>query len=261
MQHLKDTGFEPGTIIVPAHFQARWYEFSMALESLQVPDGTRLALARSCDIAHNCNQGVRRMEGAWCWFMGDDHDFHPTMLLRLLAAKKRVVLPIVTAKVSPFRPCIMHGPYKIGMPVYKWSELPTTGYYELPVGDFVGQAGMLVQRDVLETMGDPWFMPGQLEKDRLQEDLYFCQRLQAQGETIYVDCQQVLRHIGHIIAGAVQTAHGWVPVIQSGDKTLALPGLLGDSVEAMPTVDHRGSVKKPSLQWIAAPHEPTPICQ
>lgn len=252
MQHLHDTGFEPGTIVVPAHFQSRWYEFSMSLESLQVPHGTRLALARSCDIAFNCNQGVRRMEGSWCWFMGDDHEFDADMLLKLLSLRKRVVLPIVTAKIAPFRPCIMHGPYKVGMPVYFWHELPTGGLYALPKGDFVGQAGMLVQRDVLMKMGDPWFMPGQLEKDRLQEDLYFCQRLQDQGETIYVDCNQVLRHIGHIVAGAVRTEKGWVPSIQSGNRSLALPGLLGAQPEAYPHLDTRNGAGRPTLQWVSA---------
>lgn len=252
MQHVKDTGFPAGTIIVAASFQARWYEFSMALESLQVPYGTRLNLSRSCDIAHNFNQGVRKMEGAWCWFMGDDHDFHPHLLLSLLAKQQRIVMPLVAAKVAPFRPCIMHGPYKVGMPVYRWDELPTDGLWALPDGDFVGQAGMLVQRDVLDKLGDPWFMPGQLEKDRLQEDLHFCQRLQQQGETIYVDTSQVMGHIGHIVCSAQKTEKGWVPTILSGDKTLALPGLVPERTSRYQDIDTRHGKGRPALQWKSA---------
>jgi len=255
MQHVADTGFPRGTVVAAANFQARWYEFSMALESLQVPAGTRLNLSRSCDIAHNFNQGVRKMTGEWCWFMGDDHAFDPHILLRLLAHRKPVVQPLVVAKIAPFRPCIMHGPYKLGMTVYRWNELPATGLWPLPTGDFVGQAGMLVQKSILDHMGDPWFLPGKLEPDRLQEDLYFCQRLQNQGETIWIDCDQVLDHIGHIVCTAVKTKDGWVPAIQSGDKLLALPGLVPETANRMPDIGGNGKDGSGRLKWEKAPNE------
>jgi len=246
MQHIK-SDFPKGTIVVAASFLARYYEFSMSLEGLQVPDGTRLNLARSCDVAHNFNQGVRKMEGDWVFFMGDDHGFDPHVLLKLLERDKPVIQPLVVSKIAPWRPCIMHGPYKVGMPVYRWDEIPTKGVWELPKGDFVGQAGMLVKKEVLDDIGDPWFLPGQLEQDRLQEDLYFCQRLQEKGYTIYQDSDQILSHCGHIEAKAVRTENGWVPAIKSGDRTLAFPHLVGESDSKLPDVG-KGRV----LKWKTA---------
>lgn len=253
MQHVKDTGHPPGTIVVAANFQARWYEFSSALEQVRVPDGTKLNLAQSCDIAHNFNQGIRHMGGEWVWFMGDDHTFHPDIILKLLDRDLPIVQPLVIAKIAPFRPCIMHGPYvhvepnQSGMPVYRWDELPTTGLWALPRGDFVGQAGMLIKKEVLDDIGDPWFMPGQLQKDRLQEDLHFCQRLQEKGYTLWQDCDQVLGHVGHIEVIPKFTENGWMPCIRSGGRMLALPGLVKEQVSKFPDIN-KGTRREP-LKW------------
>lgn len=198
MQHLHDTGFEPGTVVVTAASLARYAEFWLSLESLQVPHGTRLVAARGADIPYQLNEGIRRMTGSWCWFLGDDHTFEADLLLKLLAHQTDVVMPVVPRRDPPFVPVLMHGPVGPSMRRYGWSELPLTGLFRLPKGDSAGQAGALVHKTVLDKLGDPWFEGGQLTPGRLMEDMYFIHRLHEMGVAIHVDCDQIMPHIANI---------------------------------------------------------------
>lgn len=76
---------------------------------------------------------------------------------------------------------------------------PMTGLQKC---DAVGGSGLLIRRDVLETMGPPWFMfefdaSGRLS---LGEDFYFSERLTKLGIDIWVDFELVQRHRVGVIA-------------------------------------------------------------
>jgi hypothetical protein len=197
MQHITST-HAPGTIVVTASSLARYAEFWLSLEALKVPYGTRLIAARGADIPHQLNEGVRRMTGEWCWFLGDDHTFDEQLLLNLLDRKLDVVLPVVPRRDSPFCPVLMHGPVGPKMRRYSWTELPVTGLLQIPVGDSAGQAGALVRKPILDLLGDPWFEGGQLTPGRLMEDMYFIQRLHDLNVPLYVDCDQIMPHIANV---------------------------------------------------------------
>lgn len=198
MQHLTETGHGPGTVVVTAASLARYAEFWLSVEALKVPHGTRLIAARGADIPRQLNEGVRRMTGGWCWFLGDDHTFDEDLLLRLLNRKLDFVMPVVPRRDPPFCPCLLHGPIGEHMERYSWRELPTKGLFKLPVGDGAGQAGALVSKPVLDQLGDPWFEGGQLTPGMLQEDQYFIKRLQGLGVNIFIDCEETLGHIANI---------------------------------------------------------------
>lgn len=209
MQHTSDTGHAPGTVIVSSASLARYAEFWISLESVVVPHGTRLVSVRGADIPHQFNEGIRNMEGDWCWFLGDDHTFAPDLLLKLLDRQVDVVLPVVPRRDPPFVPVLMHGPIAPLMSRYNWSELPLTGLLQLPVGDSGGQAGALVRKSVLDKLGDPWFEGGQLQKGRLMEDMYFVKRLHDLGVPIHIDCDQVLPHIANITVKPMKHDGRW----------------------------------------------------
>jgi len=197
MQHVSSQ-HAPGTVVVTAASLARYAEFWLSIEALQVPHGTRLIAARGADIPHQLNEGVRRMTGAWCWFLGDDHTFEADLLLRLLDRELDFVLPVVPRRDSPFVPCLMHGPIAEKMRRYSWLDLPTQGLFKLPKGDSAGQAGALVRKPVLDRLGDPWFEGGKLTPGRLMEDMYFIQRMHDFGVDVWVDCDRVMPHIANV---------------------------------------------------------------
>lgn len=197
MQHIQSP-YPAGTVVIPAASLARYNEFWMSVEGLQVPHGTKLIAARGADIPHQLNEGIRRMEGEWIFILGDDHVFQPDLLLKLLAHEKDVVLPVVPRRDHPFYPCILHGPVRPMMEPYQWSELPINDLYQLPRWDSAGQAGAVVKKSVLDQLGDPWFEGGKLTPGRLMEDMYFIQRLHELEIPIFVDCEQTLPHIANI---------------------------------------------------------------
>lgn len=210
MQQIPST-HPAGTVIVPAASLARYNEFWLSVESLRVPHGTRLVACRGADIPHQLNEAIRRMTGEWVWILGDDHTFTPDMLLGLLAHEKEVVLPMVPRREHPFYPCLLHGPVAPLMTPYQLHELPLEGLWRLPRWDSAGQAGMLVRKPVLDTLGDPWFEGGQLTPGRLMEDMYFVQRLHDLDIPIWIDPGSVLKHIANLTITFHQYNGRWFP--------------------------------------------------
>jgi len=231
MVHLTDTRHACGTVVVAAAIQPRYYNFTMSLDNLGAPVGTKLNIVRSCDITQNFNSGIKAMVGDWVWFLGDDHSFEPTLLMRLLDFDVDVVVPITPCKVPPWSPCIMHGPadtstgfWQEDMVLYHWDELSGDGLLPLPKGDFIGQAGMLVRKPVLDKIGYPWFKCGQLDPGRLQEDMMFCHEVQELGYTVNIDQGTIFDHHFPVTITARRHAGKWCPALKSGnDSVVVLP--------------------------------------
>lgn len=255
MIHLTDSGHGPGTIVVAAASMPRYYEFQFSLDAVGAPVGSKQLVIRSCDITQNFNDGVKQMVGDWVWFLGDDHSFEPGLLIKLLNHHVDIVVPITPCKSAPFMPCMMHGPedynevWHEDMPLYHWSELSGTGLLPLPKGDFIGQAGMLVRKNVLDTLGYPWFKCGQLDPGRLQEDLDFCHRVQQAGFTVYVDQDTILDH--HYICGiTARKVNGtWTPSLKFGKDVMVLPDA---NPRELPEHYYKG---KSRVKWAPLPTE------
>lgn len=181
----------------------------MSLEGLVVPHDTKLISVRGADIPYQLNEAIRQMKGEWVWILGDDHTFEPDLLLKLLARKLDVVIPVVPRRDAPFVPVLMHGPVGAFMARYNWTELPIEGLFQLPVGDSSGQAGALVSRTVLDIVGDPWFEGGKIIPGRLMEDMYFIQRLHELQVPIWIDCDQIMPHIANVTIKPFRHAGRW----------------------------------------------------
>jgi hypothetical protein len=221
MRYAPNTGFPPGTIVLAAPMQPRFYEFQMSMEQVMVPDGTQWAVRRGCDITNNFNSGIAQMVGEWVWFMGDDHAFAPDTLLKLLAHNVDVVVPISACKAHPFVPCVVHKPedgsvWSRSMTFYNWSEVSGHGLLKLPSGDFIGQAGMLVRKHVLDKIGSPWFKTGMFDRGKLQEDMWFCHELQTLGYDVWVDQDIILEHWGIVGITAVRQDGQYAPSFITG---------------------------------------------
>lgn len=227
MIQTPDTGHAPGTIVLAAG-QPRHHEFIESMENVLVPEGTTYQIIQSCDVAANFNKGIRRMTGQWVWFLGDDHAFAPDTLLRLLGHRMDVVVPISPCKQPFGYPFVLHGTdgdWHDDLQTYSWQELSGYGLKVLPVGDFVGQAGMLVRKPVLDAIGDPWFKCGRFSPGRLQEDMAFCKDVQTHGYLIWIDQTLIFDHYMTPVMTARKQDGRWMPALKLVDHTMVLAGV------------------------------------
>jgi hypothetical protein len=251
MQQRYNTKHPAGTVALASGMHPRFYEFEDSLSNLQVPDGTIFKRKRSCDVAMNFNNCLKEMKGDWVWFLGDDHLFASDLLFKFLDYDVDVVVPISPCKSFPFAPCVIHAPedgsiWSDDMPLYTWDELSGDGLFKLPHGDFIGQAGMLVKRHVLDAIGDPWFKPGKLHPGRMHEDLTFCREIQQLGFNIWIDQSTIFEHWFAMGITARKHEDKWVPALRSGAGFVVLP-------DAIPVRNTEVPGKKP-LAWSEVKH-------
>ncbi len=260
MIHLTDSGYPPGTVIVAAALQPRYYEFHLSLDRVAAPHGTKLHIERSCDVTQNFNNALKVMLGEWAWFLGDDHSFSPTVLMQLLSRNVDVVVPITPTKQAPWAPCVLHGPgdgsWNEKMPLYRWEELSMGGLFPLPFGDYIGQAGMLVKKHVLDRIGYPWFKCGQIDKGRMTEDLYFCGELQRLGVTVYVDTDIVIDHHAPTCITARKHDGVWVPGLRAGTGSVCL---IPEMSQPQTDLTKHYAQFKSRVQWVPVEDEEAPV--
>lgn len=214
----------PGAICVASGELSRYPQFTHSLNSLLRPRGTTLELHCGLRPADNFNAGLRRMLAnpalQWAWIMGDDHQFEPTTLLRLLERELDVVVPLCVRRQPPLIPTLFKAAESetvLGqLPPYHWHQLPQHGLMEVPRA---GSGGMLVRRRVLTAMSDPWFETVQYE------DIRFCDKVRNLGFAIYVDLDVQLDHWTPISLRPLRLASGqWtVGILINQTMHVALP--------------------------------------
>ena len=173
---------------------SRFSKFTTSLIAVMgtLPAGSGLTWAGGVDVSGNCNQLCRKTlagDYAWLWVMGDDHDFPSDIVGRLLAHDVDVVVPHCLKRQPPWMPVVFSHQNEDGH--YVAADLPESGLTEIHAA---GSAGMLIRREVLEAVGDPWFTPSP-NSEGLNEDLHFCQKVRDVGFGIYCDPQISLGHI------------------------------------------------------------------
>ena len=206
-----------GLIGVVANTNARYSEFGFCIDVLDKPDGWDKTWSIGLDYVGSRNdlaQHVLDNDYTHLWFMDDDHSFAPDLLTRLLAWDKPLVTPVCLTKTWPFLPCV----YPNKLPEGEHQYLPLdfegadpSGLIEIQAG---GCAGMLIRRDVLESVPPPWFEHGDVG-----EDILFCQKAQAAGFRLYADLSAIL---GHITVAVVQPSYdpenGWTTGVRVGNE-------------------------------------------
>lgn len=188
--------FPPGTIGIISGILARFSEFTVSILNLTKPPGCRITWAQGVNLTTNYNALIDQLEGEWLWLMGDDHVFHPDILIGLLERDVDVVVPLCLKKFAPFEPVVYgheSGPDENGHMLFHEADLPESGMIEIHAA---GSAGMLIRRPVLEALAAldrPIFET----TDGIQnEDLILCQKIREAGFKIHCDVDQKLGHIG-----------------------------------------------------------------
>lgn len=214
----------PGTVAIPAGEFTRFGGFVHSLACTPIPPGTRVMMQQSVSIASNLNEIIRHTLEAeeprleWVWCQSDDHIWFPDLLWRLLDREVQVVVPLVAQRKPPFNVVLYERQDEEGYWPYRWEALPQSGLLEVWAA---GSAGMLIRREALEAVGDPWF-----EFDagfRCNEDLVFCRKLREAGIPIHADVEQRMGHRGTFTA--------W-PVHQDGHRGVSVE--LGTSATGQP---------------------------
>lgn len=193
----------PGTIALPTSEIGRFAMFTVALAGTRQPDYTHLSVMASASVVENLNHVIRQLrdEDEWVWILGDDHVWESDCLMRLLAAmddnpEADILVPLVVKRNPPWHLVVFQeaGEYEDGMPrwrPYGWEEIPESGVFEV---DAAGSAGMLVRREVLDAIGDPWFRStGGVV---LNEDVTFCADARKKGYRVFATADVTMGHLG-----------------------------------------------------------------
>jgi Glycosyltransferase like family 2 len=195
---------QPGTIALPTAEIGRFTMFMASLAGTRQPADTHLAVMASASVVENLNQIMRQLrpEDEWVWILGDDHIWQPDCLINLLAALDEnldadIIVPLVTKRNPPWHLVLFHETDQVhedGLPrwaPWPWEDIPEHGMFEV---DAAGSAGMLVRRQVLDEIGDPWFES--TNGTVLNEDVIFCRKARAAGFRVFATADVVMGHLG-----------------------------------------------------------------
>jgi len=216
----------PGTIIVPCLETARYHRFTYSLACLEKPEGSQIVPAVGTSIVDNLNFAIRmlRSEDEWIWAIGDDHTFGSNTLMSLLDKGEDVIAPLCTRRAAPFG--LVHYQEQIADTPYhrmvQFRDIPDEPFEV----EWTGSA-LLIRRDVLEAIGDPWYTNEDGE-GRLTEDKSICMKARAHGYRIMVDPTVSLGHIGTVIARAEKQGDVWGLTLMMGDQSIHFPGGIKD---------------------------------
>lgn len=179
----------PGCIAVTCSDLGRYSAFSEALARLKKPEGTKIYFAKGSDREVGRNKLVRAMLDAgdeWLLFLDDDSVFAPDLLERLLAHDVDIVGALYLRRDMPFSAIAYEDVLEDGRFVpLNVKKHPQDAMVEVRA---VGTGGMLIRRNVFETMGDPWFR----RDEPHTEDMIFCVEC---GFPVHVDLGAKIGHM------------------------------------------------------------------
>ncbi len=188
--------FGPGAVIFPTGITPRFNEFYDSLDILLVPEGSsRLRLGGpNCDEGRNRALRLIDPETRWVLFLDDDQAFDSDILIRMLSRMhSRPDIDALTGwyvkKTPPFSP-VLFGEL-IDDPNFLYGQLTLDELIEAKKkNDLVqvsatGGGMLLVKRETLDKVGDPWFVPGPARN--WGGDIGFCDLLEKRGLKLWCD--------------------------------------------------------------------------
>lgn len=199
----------PGTIALPTSEVGRFALNTSSLMGTHQPDGCFSDMSCSASVTENLNGIFRRLRDTdrWVWVMGDDHCWPSDTLMRMLETMDDypeidVLVPLCVKRNPPWHLVLFDDVHALdddGHPLFRpipWERVPETGVFEV---DAAGSAGMLIRREVINTLGDPWWYSTMDSDGRqvvLNEDVTFCGRVREAGFRIFATADIMLGHLG-----------------------------------------------------------------
>ncbi len=220
--HWIESRHPPGAVVISTQLIMRYGEALDSWEELLVPMGTKRQKRSGALVHDQLNRGIFKAldEGAqWVWITGDDHGHKFDVLMRLLDLDLPVVTPLVLGRVPPFWTHITQRTAETpnGFQPKPLQDMPRhTGLYHLAPDEACGDAGMLIRREVLERLGNPWYRAVRFP------DIDLAMRIRDLGVPIAVDLSQHMSHIAPVSIEPVLDEGGWhAQFTMSGDFNIS----------------------------------------
>lgn len=201
----------PGTVIYPTSGTPRFMGFYDNLMDLQVPAGSRRVRTKSSDLVLGLNTAYAEMFGEWAFLLGDDHEFAPDILLRLLSYNLPVVVALNLSKYPPFAPMLLRGETMDKSVQIDWADVPVGhGLWALPRDIYTGSNGLLIRREVLDRIPPPIWRAGQITPGLINEDFYMWKVLRDDlGIPAIVDLGAPMGHLNAFAVTPAQRDGKW----------------------------------------------------
>lgn len=199
-------GYQPGTIGVSMGETWRHAGSLMCLIGCWKPWGTRVMFAQSLSVPFNMNRIIRSTLAdptlEWLFIQADDQLWSSHAIKQMLDRQVDVLVPLILRRGPPFVPVIYKELTENGYVPFSYDELPTVGLVECRMA---GSGGMLVRRNVLEAIEDPWFEYG----PHGAPDFVFAQKILDAGFEIFADMEVHMGHIGSFAIWPNATNGDW----------------------------------------------------
>lgn len=201
--------FPPGAICVATGDLTRFAMFNQSLAMLKVPTGSALIWTSgplvASNLNHNFEETLKNASLQWAWIMGDDHTFNDDVVLKLLARRRDVIVPLCLNRQPPCAFTILDERNNAHR---DFDKIPTSGTFVLEDFEVCGDAGMLLSRPALEKLGPPWY-EALISGSKVSEDRYFARKIRDRGMDIHIDAEVTLGHITPCVIQPVHGEQGW----------------------------------------------------
>ena len=227
--------FPPGAVIVPTGIAPRFHEFYDSLDLLLVPEGSARMRLGGPDCDTNRNRALRNLphEARWVFFLDDDQTFEQDILVRMLETMQGMpgidaLTGWYTKKTPPFPPIIFEDSPE-GSDV-AFDRIMLTDVIERkkkgPLHQISACGGgiLLVKREALDAIGDPWFTPGPARK--WGGDIGFGKSMKDHGLKLWVDLSLPVGHCMPAVITPVWEGDKLNFKFSFGDKSFSLSSTL-----------------------------------
>ena len=184
----------PGLIGVLGGDISRFARFYECLLAEMAPEGTDIFPIRGLWIADAINGFIEVMkpQHRWLQIWANDHGFHPDILLRLLAHNVPLVAPLCVLRSPPNNFSLFH---EVGDAYQSYHLAELQGKRGLLPVDAYGGPGMVIRREVIEALGQPFFQCDPRHRTNPREDLYTVSRIRQAGFQPYCDLDTRISHL------------------------------------------------------------------
>ncbi len=166
---------------------------SQKFHPLNVSVSTHFSVEEARNI---CVREALANNSDYLFFLDADILAPPNIVEKLASQGKDIISGPYHHKVPPYRPQAYKASQNLEYLYEADTSIEEEKLYEV---DAVGAGCLLIGRNVLEKLGDPWF-DFHLGGKKISEDFFFCHKAKANGFRIWYDNSAgIVRHLGAAI--------------------------------------------------------------